>query len=68
MVDAWQLFAVRLLMGIAIGADYAIGWPLLAEFAPARVRGRLLCIQEVGWYVGYLISYVLGWALTVRYG
>lgn len=65
VTDAYQLFAVRLLMGIAIGADYAVGWPMLAEFAPARLRGRLLSIQEVGWYVGYLASYAIGWALTV---
>ena len=65
VTEAWQLFAVRLLMGVAIGADYAIGWPLLAEFAPARLRGKLLCVQEVGWYVGYLASYAIGWALTI---
>ncbi|MDR0279907.1 MAG: MFS transporter [Paucimonas sp.] len=65
VTEGWQLFAVRLLMGVAIGADYSIGWPLLAEFAPARIRGKLLCIQEVGWYVGYLASYAIGWVLTV---
>lgn len=64
VTDATQLFLVRLVMGIAIGADYAIGWPMLAEFAPTRMRGRLLCVQEVGWYAGYLISYALGYALT----
>ncbi|MBB4571327.1 putative MFS transporter [Rhizobium leucaenae] len=30
-----QLFVVRLLMGIAIGAEYSVGWPLMSEFAPA---------------------------------
>ena len=39
--SAWQLFVVRLLMGIAIGADYSVGWPLLSEFAPRRLRGKL---------------------------
>ena len=29
--STWQLFLVRLLMGVAIGADYSVGWPLLAE-------------------------------------
>lgn len=62
--DAWSLFLVRLAMGMAIGADYAIGWPLLAEFAPAKLRGKLLAIQEVAWYVGYLISYALGYVLV----
>ncbi|WP_433875277.1 MFS transporter [Sinomonas atrocyanea] len=63
--EAWQLFLVRLLMGIAIGADYSIGWPMLAEFSPARLRGKLLSVQEVAWYVGYLASYALGYMLTV---
>lgn len=63
--DAAQLFLVRLLMGFAIGADYAVGWPMLAEFAPARLRGKLLAVQEIGWYLGYLISYTVGWFLTV---
>ncbi|WP_328634872.1 MFS transporter [Streptomyces sp. NBC_00356] len=63
VTEAWQLVVVRLVMGLAIGADYSIGWPLLAEFAPARLRGRLLAVQEVAWYVGYLISYAAGYAL-----
>ncbi|HKR40615.1 MAG TPA: MFS transporter [Paraburkholderia sp.] len=62
--EPWQLFVVRILMGIAIGADYSIGWPLLAEFAPARLRGKLLALLELAWYVGYLVSYALGWMLT----
>lgn len=65
VAEAWQLFFVRILMGIAIGADYSIGWPLLAEFAPARLRGKLLALLELAWYVGYLVSYALGWVLTV---
>lgn len=37
-----MLFIVRLLMGVAIGAEYSVGWPLMSEFAPARLRGRLM--------------------------
>ena len=65
VTEAWQLFAVRLLMGVAIGADYAIGFPMLAEFAPARMRGRLMSFQSVGWYAGYLVAYAIGWGLTI---
>jgi len=64
VAEPWQLFAIRLLMGMAIGADYAIGWPLLAEFSPARLRGKLLAFQEVAWYVGFLASYALGYVLS----
>ncbi|GAB90169.1 MFS transporter [Gordonia rhizosphera] len=59
--EAWQLFVIRFVMGLAIGADYAIGWPMLAEFSPARIRGKLLAFQEVAWYIGYLVSYAVGY-------
>ncbi|SDP43475.1 MFS transporter, putative metabolite transport protein [Arthrobacter sp. ok909] len=64
VAEPWQLFAIRLLMGMAIGADYAIGWPLLVEFSPARLRGKLLAFQEVAWYVGYLLSYAVGYFMS----
>lgn len=65
VTDANQLFLVRFLMGVAIGADYAIGWPMLVEFVPARIRGRLLSLQEIGWFAGYTGAYALAWGLTV---
>ena len=62
--SAWQLFLVRLLMGIAIGAEYSVGWPLMSEFAPARLRGRLICVTEVAWYVGFMVAFLVGYVLT----
>ncbi len=62
--SAWQLFVVRLLMGIAIGADYSVGWPLLSEFAPRRLRGKLLAYCEVAWYVGFMFAFVIGYVMT----
>ena len=37
-----MLLVVRLLMGIAIGAEYSVGWPLMSEFSPKELRGRLM--------------------------
>ncbi|MFC9556393.1 MFS transporter [Rhodococcus sp. NPDC056960] len=65
--SAWQLFVVRLLMGIAIGADYSVGWPLLAEFAPHRRRGKLLAVTEVAWFVGFMVAFVVGYVLTTAW-
>ncbi|MFI0820824.1 MFS transporter [Streptomyces sp. NPDC021098] len=62
--SAWQLIAVRLLMGIAIGADYSVGWPLLTEFAPARLRGRLLSVSQVAWYLGFMLAFCIGYAMN----
>lgn len=59
----WQLFLLRLILGLAIGAEYAIGAPMLAEFVPARDRGRRLSLLEVCWYVGFLASVLIGYGL-----
>ncbi|OFE15568.1 MFS transporter [Humibacillus sp. DSM 29435] len=64
--SAWQLFVVRLLMGVAIGAEYSVGWPLMSEFAPARLRGRLISVSEVGWYVGFMVAFLVGYILTTQ--
>src|SRR5262249_40754067 len=56
----WQLFVVRLVMGIAIGADYAVGPSYLSEFVPRRVRGRILGTLVGMWTLGYVISLAVG--------
>lgn len=65
--SSWQLFVVRLLMGVAIGAEYSIGWPLMAEFAPARLRGRCMAFAEVAWYIGFVMAFLVGYVLTTAY-
>ena len=62
--SAMQLFVIRLLMGVAIGGEYSIGWPLLAEFAPARLRGRLLGLTLIAWYAGFMVAFILGHVLV----
>jgi len=56
---AW-VFALRLLLGIAIGADYAISPSMLAEFAPRRYRGTLLAAISAIWSIGFFASYLVG--------
>lgn len=60
-----MLFAVRLLMGIAIGAEYSVGWPLMSEFAPARLRGRLMGVTILAWYGGFMIGYTVAYVLNL---
>jgi MFS transporter, putative metabolite transport protein len=57
------LFVLRLLMGIAIGADYAIGPALLAELIPRKQRGSLLACLNAVWTVGFVAAYVVGYFL-----
>lgn len=59
-----QLFILRFILGVAIGVDYPIAGALMAEFAPKKNRGQLLGGLNGFWYIGYAISYVVGYLLT----
>lgn len=59
-----QLFLVRLLMGVAVGAEYSVGWPLMSEFAPARLRGRLMGLTLIAWYTGFMAAFAVGYMLN----
>ncbi len=59
-----MLLVVRLLMGIAIGAEYSVGWPLMSEFAPAKLRGRLMAVTVLAWYGGFMIGYTVSYILA----
>jgi putative MFS transporter len=68
VVAGWQLFVVRLLLGLAIGAEYSIGSSMLAEFVPAHGRGRRVSYMLVFWYGGYLVSVVAAYGLLEGLG
>lgn len=52
--DAGTLLLLRTLMGVVIGAEYAIGAAMLSEFAPLRHRGALLASLNGAWIVGFV--------------
>ncbi|MCY1136965.1 MFS transporter [Actinoplanes sp. Pm04-4] len=58
--DVWWLIGLRLLIGVAVGADYPIATSLLAEFTPRRWRGKLLGAYVCMWFVGAAAAYVVG--------
>jgi putative MFS transporter len=64
VTDTWQLVVLRFIIGLAIGADYPIATSLLAEWVPARHRGRLLGILILAWYVGAAAAYVVGYLMA----
>jgi putative MFS transporter len=64
ITEPWQLFVVRLLLGVAVGAEYSLGAALLSEFAPSAGRGRRVAGLLVTWYAGYLVAVVVSFALV----
>lgn len=58
-----QLALIRFFMGVAIGGEYSIGGPLLSEFSPPKLRGRLLGLTLIAWYIGFMMAFIIGTAL-----
>lgn len=58
-----ELFTLRLVIGIAVGADYPIATALVAEFVPKNWRGKLLGGLNAMWFVGATVASFVGYAL-----
>ncbi|WP_054850106.1 MFS transporter [Vulcanisaeta sp. JCM 14467] len=58
-----QLIIFRALLGIGLGADYALSTTIVAEFSPKSWRGKLMAANVFGWWVGALAAYLIGLAL-----
>ena len=59
----WYLFSFRVILGLAIGADYAISTTIISEFSPKRSRGKLLAVNVSAWWIGSAIAFVIGFLL-----
>jgi len=60
---AWQLIALRFLLGFFIGADYPIATSLIAEFSPRRERAVSMGIVSGAWYLGATAAAFVGYGL-----
>lgn len=59
-----ELLILRVLIGVAVGADYPIATSLLAEFAPRKHRAMMLGSLITMWYVGAAAADIIGFALV----
>lgn len=63
--EPWELFVLRLLIGVAVGADYPIATALVAEFVPKTWRARMLGGLNAMWFVGATVAAFVGfWLLS----
>lgn len=61
--DPMQIFILRFLLGIGLGADYPIAGPYMSEFSPKKNRGSLVGALNAFWYFGYACSFIVGYLL-----
>ncbi|MGO1769726.1 MAG: MFS transporter [Microbacterium sp.] len=55
------LIVLRLFVGIGLGAELPVASTYVSEFAPARIRGRLVIVLEAFWALGWTASAVIGY-------
>lgn len=60
----WLIFVLRIIVGIALGADFPIATSLLAEWIPRRQRGGFLASLVGGYWVGYTLAFVIGYFVS----
>ncbi len=66
VTELWQLIALRVVLGISIGADYPIAAALISEYMPARLRGAAVNSMQVIWFLGATVAYLVGALLVSR--
>ncbi len=59
--DYWSLFVFRIILGLAIGADYSISTTIISEFSPKQSRGKLLAVNVSAWWVGSAVAFIVGY-------
>ncbi len=55
------LLILRFFVGLGLGAELPVASTYVSEFAPARMRGRLIVILEAFWAVGWTSSALIGY-------
>ncbi|RSZ61444.1 MFS transporter [Corynebacterium hylobatis] len=55
-----MLIALRFVVGLGLGAELPVASTLVSEFAPRRIRGRMVVILEAFWALGWIAAALIG--------
>src|SRR3954454_1012284 len=55
------LLVLRFFVGLGLGAELPVASTYVSEFAPARIRGRLIVILEAFWAIGWTAAALIGY-------
>ena len=58
------LIAWRFMVGLGLGAELPVASTLVSEFAPPRIRGRIIVILESFWAIGWTVAAVIGYLVV----
>lgn len=58
------LLILRFIVGLGLGAELPVASTYVSEFAPARMRGRIIVFLEAFWALGWTASAVIGYLVV----
>ncbi|MET0734828.1 MAG: MFS transporter [Microbacterium sp.] len=61
------LLVLRFFVGLGLGAELPVASTYVSEFAPARMRGRLIVILEAFWAIGWTAAALIGFLVIREY-
>ena len=65
-VGVAMLIVLRFIVGLGLGAELPVASTLVSEFAPQRIRGRMVVWLESFWAVGWIVAALLGYFLVPK--
>jgi MFS family permease len=68
VINIWQLAALRLLAGIGIGGEWAMGGTFVAEEWPESRRRAGAGFMHTGYYVGIFLAALANYAIGSHFG
>ena len=58
------LMALLFVVGLGLGAELPVASTLVSEFAPARIRGRIVVALEAFWALGWIMAALIGYLVV----
>lgn len=58
-----MLIALRFVVGVGLGAELPVASTLVSEYAPRRIRGRVVVALEAFWALGWIMAALIGYLL-----
>ncbi|MDO5684034.1 MAG: MFS transporter [Propionibacteriaceae bacterium] len=58
-----MLMALRFLVGVGLGAELPVASTLVSEYAPRKIRGRVVVALEAFWALGWIMAALIGYLM-----
>ncbi|WP_026181016.1 MFS transporter [Demetria terragena] len=59
-----MLLVLRFVIGIGLGAELPVASTLVSEYAPAKIRGRVVVALESFWALGWVLAAIIGYQVV----